>query len=284
MGKKYLPLLLALALVGCGSDAKNGGAAGDGDGDGHGDGDGDGVQDAGLDEPAPDAGEPLGSSGATVDTRGATLDLDDGASVSIPAGAVSSPVEVEIAETAAPVAAPEGAASVQAVYRLTPHGTSFDVPVTVRLPASGDAETVALLWLADDQDTSWEAVEGATFADGFVIFESTHFSYYGVFPCMAGSPLCMPPAQHQPCDEHADCPNQDCFSGYCGSIPCTTDGQCPDGLWCVSGACETKLPCSQPTDCEGLAGCIEAGCNVCQSGGCVPCAGDGQGHVFCQDH
>lgn len=71
---------------------------------------------------------------------------------------------------------PADTALVGDAQRFTPHGTTFASPVTITLTGVGDANTV--LRLDDDNDTTWEVVNGATFSNGVATFETTSFSLY----------------------------------------------------------------------------------------------------------
>lgn len=78
-------------------------------------------------------------------------------------------------------------------YTFKPHGTTFANPVTIELPFTGVGNVV--LRLDDEADTSWEAVDGATFAKGIATFKTSKFSIYIVGNscsplCTAGAPVC----------------------------------------------------------------------------------------------
>src|SRR5712691_4326787 len=72
---------------------------------------------------------PIGAAGGTVSGPG-------GAQIVVPAGALSSDVDLAIAQSSAgaPAFPPAGASSAGTVFAATPHGTTFAVPVTVRIP------------------------------------------------------------------------------------------------------------------------------------------------------
>lgn len=73
--------------------------------------------------------------GGTVDTNGGVLAGPDGASVTVPEGAVAESVSIDIAEDAtdAPSLSP-GMLPLGAIYAFTPHGMKFAKPVTVHVP------------------------------------------------------------------------------------------------------------------------------------------------------
>lgn len=84
----------------------------------------------------PAAGSPPSApAAATIGPAGGTARAGDGAEVTVPAGALSGdvPVEVRADATGAP-AVPRGVAFWGPVYAFTPHGTSFAMPVTVTVP------------------------------------------------------------------------------------------------------------------------------------------------------
>jgi hypothetical protein len=112
----------------------------------------------------------IGPAGGEVST--------DGVSVLVPAGALSTQVEIGVAEVAAPVDVPASYVAASPVYEFTPHGQTFSSPVTLTLGYTGSANTV--LRLDDDQDTTWEPVAPATFDNGTATVETSTFSYYVV--------------------------------------------------------------------------------------------------------
>ncbi|MFM2421298.1 MAG: hypothetical protein RL385_6021, partial [Pseudomonadota bacterium] len=66
---------------------------------------------------------------------------------------------------------------------FTPHGTTFEAPVTLSLFYDAPAgAALVVLRLDDEQDTTWERVP-AIFKDGVAFFETTHFSIYSVRGC-----------------------------------------------------------------------------------------------------
>lgn len=79
-----------------------------------------------------------GSGGSTsgVGPAGGTVDGAYGAQVIVPAGALASTVDIAIARESAnaPDFPPIDIAAVGATYEITPHGTPFALPVTVRVP------------------------------------------------------------------------------------------------------------------------------------------------------
>lgn len=71
-----------------------------------------------------------------IGPSGGTVNGFYGASVNVPAGALSSNVDIQIPRdsTGAPAMPASGVDSAGAMYALLPHGTSFATPVTVQIP------------------------------------------------------------------------------------------------------------------------------------------------------
>jgi len=71
-----------------------------------------------------------------MDTKGGTLSNSSGLQLTVPAGAMQQPKTITVtpvAEVAAP-ALPTGAAKVGTIFKFEPHGATFTVPVTIRVP------------------------------------------------------------------------------------------------------------------------------------------------------
>lgn len=117
------------------------------------------------------------SSEATIGEKGGTV-MGGGASVTIPPGALSSEETIVVAESEPPAALPSGYIARSPIYSFTPHGLAFSTEVSLELEYTGNADTV--LRLADDEDTTWEAVSAATFASGVASVSTASFSYYVV--------------------------------------------------------------------------------------------------------
>lgn len=84
----------------------------------------------------PPAGNAPPASGGGVGPAGGVVTGAYGATVTVPAGALSSTVNIAIARESdnAPSFPPIGVNAVGAVYEITPHGTTFSQPVTVSIP------------------------------------------------------------------------------------------------------------------------------------------------------
>ncbi|MBX3605945.1 MAG: hypothetical protein KF788_11755 [Piscinibacter sp.] len=116
-----------------------------------------------------------------IGAAGGVVDGPAGARVSVPAGALSADTPIALAASSA--GAPPMDAGFRAggeVFALTPHGTSFAQPVTVRLPVDATrvpAGFTPTLYKTDAQG-AWQAVPGATVAGGFVTAQVTSFSWF----------------------------------------------------------------------------------------------------------
>ena len=116
------------------------------------------------------------ASGEVTPQLGGEVKAESGAGVRVPAGSVTEVKTLQIdAESPEVIAAtlPENAGQ---PYAFTPHGTTFESAVTVTVPAVAGATQV--LRLDDEQDTTWEVVEGVTIANGVATFQTNHFCVY----------------------------------------------------------------------------------------------------------
>src|ERR1041385_6505186 len=75
-----------------------------------------------------------------IGPSGGTVHGFYGASVTVPAGALSTSVDIEIPrdDTNAPDRPATGVDAAGAIYALTPHGTTFSTPATVQIPFDSD--------------------------------------------------------------------------------------------------------------------------------------------------
>ncbi|TNF29397.1 MAG: hypothetical protein EP329_15865 [Deltaproteobacteria bacterium] len=146
----------------------------------------------------------LVSATKTIGATGGSIELPGGVGLSIPAGALSGDVQVgaEVVSDLAGAgleALPDYLAGTPAVsVALTPHGTTFDAPVTLALPLpaelAADPGNLVAMRLASPEATEWEPVGPIRFVDGKATLEITHFSVYtvvqaGTCPCWNGSNL-----------------------------------------------------------------------------------------------
>lgn len=103
-----------------------------------------------------------GGASATVGAAGAQIQDPFGGQIVIPAGAVASDVQLGIAQsqTGAPAFPPPQAeiSAAGPMYELTPHGATFSVPVTIRIPFDPNAVP------PDGTPVLYKAEQGGAFA------------------------------------------------------------------------------------------------------------------------
>jgi len=101
-----------------------------------------------------------------------------GASVDIPAGALTTDVDVRLdVVTPDKSVLPDDTTLAGAALAFTPHGTTFAKAVTITLNHDGTATNV--LRLDDEDDTTWEVVADAVIKESTVELSVTGFSIYG---------------------------------------------------------------------------------------------------------
>lgn len=127
------------------------------------------------------APDPRGSGAAvtrTIDAAGGELAVE-GATLTIPAGALAAPTEITV--TATTGSAPAGYTALSPVFRFEPDGLAFAQPVAVSLPWGGDPAGAAIHWSRADGgfERLASTVDGTTmkasvehFCQGFVGRES----------------------------------------------------------------------------------------------------------------
>jgi hypothetical protein len=121
-----------------------------------------------------------------IGAKGGLVSQDE-ASVDVPEGALSSPAKIGVAVSNVHVALPEGYVLAGPAIAFTPHGLTFDVPVTLTLPYSSSSEQLAVLRLEDEQDSTWDVLEGGKFSKGSATLDVTTFSIYAVAAQIAPS-------------------------------------------------------------------------------------------------
>jgi hypothetical protein len=125
--------------------------------------------------------EPSNASEDVTATEGGEVSLDDGAGVDIPAGALSDDTEISI-ESSEPDDSLPAFDSIQGLaYEFGPDGTTFDMPVELKLPLVGTPgadEEAVVSWLNTDTN-KWEDLETTTSGDT-VTAETTHFTLFVV--------------------------------------------------------------------------------------------------------
>ena len=128
----------------------------------------------------------IGPSGGRVEVTGAT--------VTIPAGAVDSPVEVGVTrvDPGSLTAIPDGFELVSPIYGLLPIGLSLSTPAIVVLAYDSDSPNLAVLRVDDESDQSWEVVDGVVF-DGQATLSVDRLSFFAVVDRQVrpgGPPIC----------------------------------------------------------------------------------------------
>ena len=146
---RYAAALLLLALGACG---------------------GGGGDDSGTSPPA----------GTVIGAAGGTVVGPSGVTVVVPAGALATNVTIAIAQTSAGALALPGTLTASGpMFALTPHGTTFAVPVTITLPfepASVPAGLTPQLYKTNAQG-QWEQIANAVFGATTVTAQITSFSF-----------------------------------------------------------------------------------------------------------
>jgi uncharacterized delta-60 repeat protein len=138
---------------------------------GGGDNDGGGINPPPPPPPPPQTG--IGAAGGVVTGPG-------GAKVEIPAGALTTNVDVKVEQSSAgSPALPAGFTAVGSMFAFTPHGTTFTAPVAISLPFDPKlvpAGSAPVLYKTNAQD-QWELVANASFGSSAVTGEITSFSF-----------------------------------------------------------------------------------------------------------
>lgn len=126
--------------------------------------------------PAPPPPPPTG-----IGSAGGTVNGPNGAKVEIPAGALTTTVNIVVEQTTAGSPALPGEFSVAgSMYAFTPHGTTFAVPVTITVPydAAAVPAGVAPTLFKTNAQGAWEPVASATFGANTVTAQLSSFSLF----------------------------------------------------------------------------------------------------------
>jgi hypothetical protein len=131
---------------------------------------------------------------------GGTVTGTNGATIVVPAGALSSTVDLGITEIDASSASlPAGIRRLGAVYELTPHGTNFAAPVTVTVPFDpaqvSAGRSVQALKTTDAALTSWGVVADPSVSGTTLSVEVSSFS--NILPAA----MALPAISTQPSDQ-----------------------------------------------------------------------------------
>lgn len=154
----------------------------------------------------------VGADGDTVEVgvEGGSTEVD------IPEGALSQEVEITVEEVESGSVAelPPGTSSPVAPVAFTPHGTKFDVPVVISFTVNGGVPVGAVIGRLDDEnDTTWELLEGAI--SGNVI--STEVTTFSIYSVIEGT--CVDNDEDGICNSEDACPdsaeNDDDGNGTC---------------------------------------------------------------------
>lgn len=133
----------------------------------------------------------------TVGPDGARFELAGGVVLDIPAGALDSEVELtaelitDLAEGGYEGLPDFVTGSPQVAIALTPHGTAFNIPATLTLPAPEEISDILIVRAGDESDSDWTSMGPVSFADGSATLEIDGFSAYalvkaGSCPCFDG--------------------------------------------------------------------------------------------------
>ena len=118
--------------------------------------------------------------GTVIGAAGGTVVGPSGVTVVVPAGALATNVTIAIAQTSAGALALPGTLTASGpMFALTPHGTTFAVPVTITLPfepASVPAGLTPQLYKTNAQGP-WEQIANAVFGATTVTAQITSFSF-----------------------------------------------------------------------------------------------------------
>jgi len=107
----------------------------------------------------------------TVGPEGGVIEVG-GATVTIPAGALAEAKPIVI--TATDQAPPPGFVALSKVFECGPTGTTFAVPVTMKMPFVGDAAGSTMFW-SSGEDPTFKDVGGQA-SNGFMTATVRHFS------------------------------------------------------------------------------------------------------------
>jgi hypothetical protein len=111
---------------------------------------------------------------------GGTVLGPNGASVVIPAGALTNEVRINIEQvTGGSLVLPAGYTAYGLMFAYMPHGTTFAMPVTMTLPfdpAAVPAGAVPTFYKTTNAQTQWDEIPNASFGANSVSVQVTSFS------------------------------------------------------------------------------------------------------------
>lgn len=159
-----------------------------------------------------DASAPPAGTAPTIGAAGGTVALPDGASVTVPAGALSAAVTVRVAMDASGAPAlPAALAAAGSTYAITPHGSEFDLPVQVRVPVpAATLQPDEQLKLAKAQPGGdWLVLADSSVQDGQLVASVSSFSYFVPVVVRYQAPLAQLPP-YAITSSTVDCGGMDC--------------------------------------------------------------------------
>lgn len=116
-----------------------------------------------------------------IGPAGGTVSGPSGSKVVIPAGALTSTIDIAVAQSSAGFPQlPPGLTAAGEIFAFTPHGTTFAAPVTMTVPfnpALVPAGATPVLYKTDATQSAWIEVTGATAAGNSMSGEVTGFSF-----------------------------------------------------------------------------------------------------------
>lgn len=107
----------------------------------------------------------------TIGPEGGTI-VVDGATMTFPPGAVTTPTSITIAATTE--AAPAGFAAISPIFRCEPSGTNFPVKVTMAMTFTGDPANARIFWSSAATPEFTDV--GGTVSGTVMTTEVAHFS------------------------------------------------------------------------------------------------------------
>lgn len=135
-----------------------------------------------------ESGDPLPRTSIekVIGPEGGELSID-GATLTLPPGALTADTEIRLERLSSADAAllaemPVGISARSQPVAMTPHGLRFDAPVQVMLGfQGGSASSLAAGRLSDPNDDAWEkAGQGNAYEDGKATFTISSFSIYAI--------------------------------------------------------------------------------------------------------
>jgi hypothetical protein len=211
-----------------------------------------------------------GANATRVDASGGSVS-GGGAKVEIPAGALATGTDIGVAavDLSALAALPAVISAAGSAIAFTPHGTTFQTPVTLTLPHDGSGDVV--LRLDDEADTTWEVVSSAVFAGSEAKVTTSTFSIYVVasqcqpycakVEALCGSTLTQGTCQST-CSTRASKPLEQslCQTQFDAVRQCYSSQTLATAFDCASGA-PADTTCA--TERSAISGCLLASGDPC---------------------